>query len=141
VRESSEREWIPTHPNGYSLWEFGSPKVYQIFEARFWESNLFQIRLSLIKSHSLIKDLKHKLIEGLGTKLPKWLPIMNLLNKGWELYMSWIVHFKDYNYSFESFIIKKEKWKLWIHARLTNWQFWDYCMGFLEKYVIWMWAP
>jgi len=38
---------------------------------------------------------------------------MNLLNKGWELDMSWIVvHFKDYNYSFETFIIKKEKQKL-----------------------------
>jgi hypothetical protein len=68
-----------------------------------------------VKSHSWIKGLKHKLIEGLGIKLPKRLPIINLLNKGviptpiWELDMSWIVHFKDYNYSFESFIIKGKK--------------------------------
>ncbi len=61
----------PNMPKWIFTLGVGSPGVYQIFEARFWESNLFQIRLSLIKSHSLIKDLKHKLIEGLGTKLPK----------------------------------------------------------------------
>jgi hypothetical protein len=43
---------------------------------------------------------------------------MNLLNKRvistpiWELDMPWIVHLKDYNYSFESFIIKGKKQKL-----------------------------